>query len=251
MPCPFPPLALFTVSRSLMLFSVLQLLASLFLVPSGSRSDRTFARVREPVHLLLASHLWGSVLLHTPGQGRAFARVLFSGLLAVLLGLLLRLLGLLISRLWDIVHVLEEESVWLRLWPAVGVVPLALVVLLLLLLPLSPLPLLREVALLLHYRSGWSWHRYERWQRRRSAAGTLRRAAGRALMYHTSGLTALGAQGRYDGPATAGCRFLCAAGVFLGPPAHSSSIWAFAASPSAALLLLAVGREHCLGLWKR
>ena len=38
-----------------------------------------------------------------------------------------------------------------------------LVVLLLLLLPLSPLPLLREIALLLHHRGGWSWHRYERW----------------------------------------------------------------------------------------
>ena len=98
-----------------MLFSVLQLLASLFLVPSGIRSDRAFARVREPGHLLLASHLLGPVLLFTPRLDRAFARVLFSGPLAVLLGLLLRLLGLLISRLWDIVQVLKEELVWLRL----------------------------------------------------------------------------------------------------------------------------------------
>ena len=32
----------------------------------------------------------------------------------------------------------------------------------LLLLPLSLLPLLREVALLLHHRGSWSWHRYKR-----------------------------------------------------------------------------------------
>ena len=91
-----------------MLFSVLQLLASLFLVPSGIRSDRAFARARESIHLLLASHLLSSVLLLTSWKGRAFARVLFSGLLPVRLGLLLGLLGLLISRLWDIVLVLTE-----------------------------------------------------------------------------------------------------------------------------------------------
>ena len=108
MPCPFPPLVLFTVSRSLVLCSVLRLLASLFWVPAFIVSDRAFARVREPGHLLLAPHLLGPVLLRTPGQGRAFARVLFPGLLPVLLRLLLGLLGLLISRLWDIVLVLTE-----------------------------------------------------------------------------------------------------------------------------------------------
>ena len=121
----------------------------------------------------------------------------------------------------------------------------------LLLLPLSPLPLLREVALLLHYRGGWSWHRYERWQRRRPAADTLRRAAGRALVYDTPGLTAVGAEGCHPGPAPAGRRLLRAAGVALGPPAHPPPVRALSALSSAALLLLLlVGCwVHGLGLW--
>ena len=140
---------------------------------------------------------------------------------------------------------------WLRLWPAVGVVPLPLVVLLLLLLPLSPLPLLREVALLLHHRGSWSWHRYERRQRRRPTADTLRCAAGRALVYDTPGLTAVGAEGCHHGPAPAGRRLLRAAGVVLGPPARPPPVRAPAARSSAGLLLLLlVGCwVHGLGLW--
>ena len=61
------------------------------------------------------------------------------------------------------------------------------------LLPLPLFPLLREVALLLHYWGSRPRHRDERRPRCRPSAHTLRRAAGRALMYHTSGLTALGA----------------------------------------------------------
>ena len=108
MPCPFPPLVFFAASRSLVRCLLLWLLAPLIVVPAIILLDRAFARVREPGHLLLASHLLGPVLLCTPGLDRAFARVLFSGLLSVLLGLLLGLLGLLISRLWDIVVVLTE-----------------------------------------------------------------------------------------------------------------------------------------------
>ena len=110
--------------------------------------------------------------------------------------------------------------------------PLPLVVLRLLPLPLFPL--LREIALLLHHRGSWD----ERRQRCHPSADTLRCAAGRALVYDTPGLTAFGAQGRHYGPAPAGCRLLCAAGVALGPPAHPPSVWALTALSSAALLLL-------------
>ena len=90
---------------------VLWLLASLILVPAVILLDRAFARVRERGHLLLASQLLSPVLLFPLELDRAFARVLFSGLLSVLLGLLLGLLGLLISCLWDIVVVLTESQV--------------------------------------------------------------------------------------------------------------------------------------------
>ena len=126
-----------------------------------------------------------------------------------------------------------------------------LVVLLLLLLPLSLFPLLREVALLLHHRGSWSWHRDKRRQRRRPTADTLRCATGRALVYDTPGLTAFGAQGRHDGPAPAGRRLLCAAWVTVGPPVDPPSVWALTALCSAALLLqlLAGCWVHGLGLW--
>ena len=126
-----------------------------------------------------------------------------------------------------------------------------LVVLLLLLLPLSLFPLLREVSLLLHHRGSRSWHRYKRRQRRRPTADTLRCAAGRALVYDTPGLTAFGAEDCHPGPAPA-CRCLLrAAGVALGPPAHPPPVRALSARSSAALLLLLlVGCwVHGLGLW--
>ena len=122
------------------------------------------------------------------------------------------------------------------LWVVVGVEPLPLVVLLL--QPPSLLPLLREVALLLHHRGSWPWHRYKRRQRRRPTADTLRCAAGRALVYDTPGLTAVGAEGCHPGAAPAGRRLLGAAGVVVGPPARPAPVRAHAARPPAGLLLL-------------
>ena len=122
--------------RNLVMRSVLGLLP----VPTTPVAmDRTFARVWASGSGLRPRRGLRSVPTPSLGMDRAFVQILVTGSGLGLLGLL-RLL--LIPHPWDVLLVLLEVLLLLRL--PVGVVPVPLVLLL-------PVPLLGEVALLVHY----------------------------------------------------------------------------------------------------
>ena len=92
LPRPSSPQVHFLAPRPLIRRVLLGLLVLLSIVPVVILPGRAFTRVREPGHLLLSSRLLGPVRFFSPDLDCAFARVLVSGLLSVLLGLLLGLL---------------------------------------------------------------------------------------------------------------------------------------------------------------